>query len=245
MRLAKYLSLTGCCSRRAATRLIRDGQVMIEARLANHIDTVTIIDTPNGMHCQEQIFVNGRLIAAVEAKAYWLFNKAVGTDSRLLAHLPNSLLHLLPESPRLYPVGRLDKDSRGLLILTNDGELTHQLMHPDYGHSKTYQVRVDRMFNDDFLLQMAAGVSYKDITTLPCKMSRLADDSYQIILTQGLNRQIRRMSQALGYKVIDLKRVSIQSLQLGDLAEGSMRLLSAAELTNLQSSLQATTLANS
>jgi len=245
MRLAKYLSLTGCCSRRAATRLIRDGQVMIDERLANHIDTVTLLDTADGMRCQEQIFVNGKLIAAVEAKAYWLFNKAVGTDSRLLAHLPNSLLHLLPESPRLYPVGRLDKDSRGLLILTNDGELTHQLMHPDFGHSKTYRVKVDRMFNDDFLLQMAAGVSYKDVTTLPCKMSRIADDSYQIILTQGLNRQIRRMSQALGYKVIDLKRVSIQSLGLGDLAEGKMRPLSAVELSQLQSSLQATMPANS
>ncbi|MCL1057464.1 RNA pseudouridine synthase [Shewanella gelidimarina] len=237
MRLAKYLALTGCCSRRAATRLIRDGHVMIDNRLANHIDTVTLLDTPDGQRCQEQLLVNGKLIAAVEAKAYWLFHKAVGTDSRLLADLHNSLLHLLPESPRLYPVGRLDKDSRGLLMLTNDGELAHQLMHPHFGHCKTYHVTVDRHFSDEFLLQMAAGVSYKDVTTLPCNMSRLTDDSYQIVLTQGLNRQIRRMSQALGYKVIDLKRVSIQSLSLADLAEGKMRQLTEAELSQLKAIL--------
>ncbi len=233
MRLAKYLALTGYCSRRAATRLIRDGHVMFNDRLANHIDSVTLIDTPDGQDCLEKIVVDGERLTVVEAKAYWLFNKAVGTDSRLLADLPNSLLHLLPATPRLYPVGRLDKDSRGLLLLTNDGELTHRLMHPDFGHSKTYHVRVNRDFDDEFLQRMAAGVSYKEVTTLPCTITRLAPDRYQITLTQGLNRQIRRMSQALGYKVIDLKRVSIQSLQLGDLTEGKMRPLSTVELADL------------
>ncbi|MGP1782688.1 pseudouridine synthase, partial [Shewanella frigidimarina] len=209
----------------------------INDRLANHVDSVTIIDTADGQQCLEQIYVNQELVRAVEAKAYWLFNKAVGTDSRLLPDLPNSLLHLLPASPRLYPIGRLDKDSRGLLILTNDGELTHQLMHPDFGHAKTYHVQVDRDFDDAFLASMAAGVSYKDVTTLPCVMRRLDSDKYQITLTQGLNRQIRRMSQALGFKVIDLTRVSIQSLQLGNLSEGSMRPLSYVELTELLASV--------
>ncbi|MCL1092230.1 RNA pseudouridine synthase [Shewanella kaireitica] len=237
MRLAKYLAITGCCSRRAATRLIRDGRVMFNDRLANHVDSVTLIDTPDGQDCLEKIVVNGELIQTVEAKEYWIFNKAVGTDSRLLAELPNSLLHLLPKSPRLYPVGRLDKDSHGLLILTNDGELTHQLMHPNFGHSKTYHVQVDRPFDELFLANMAAGVSYKDVTTLPCVISRLGTDKYEITLTQGLNRQIRRMSQALGYKVIDLKRVSIQALTLAHLAEGEMRPLSPVELAKLQLSL--------
>lgn len=237
MRLAKYLALTGYCSRRAATRLIRDGHVMFNGRLANHIDSVTLIDTPDGQDCLEKIVVDGERLKAVEAKAYWLFNKAVGTDSRLLPELPNSLLHLLPKSPRLYPVGRLDKDSRGLLILTNDGELTHQLMHPDFGHSKTYHVQLDRPFDEAFLANMAAGVSYKEVTTLPCTITRLAPDRYQITLTQGLNRQIRRMSQALGYKVIDLKRISIQSLNLGDLSEGEMRPISSAEVAKLLTTL--------
>mgnify|MGYP003111061130 CR=1 FL=1 len=237
MRLAKYLALTGYCSRRAATRLIRDGHVEINGRAANHIDTVTLIESSEGQYCQDKVVVDGALIQTIEPKAYWLFNKAVGTDSRLLADLPSSLLHLLPKSPRLYPVGRLDKDSRGLLLLTNDGELTHRLMHPDFGHHKTYHVQVNRDFEQDFLEKMATGVSYKDVTTLPCTISRMAADRYEIILTQGLNRQIRRMSQALGFKVIDLKRISIQSLQLGDLAEGEMRPLSQTELGKLLASI--------
>ena len=110
-------------------------------------------------------------------------------------------------------------------------------MHPDFGHHKTYHVRVNRNFDEDFLQKMAAGVSYKEVTTLPCTITRLASDSYEIILTQGLNRQIRRMSQALGFKVIDLKRVSIQTLELADLAEGEMRPLSSVELTELLASL--------
>ncbi|WP_028765662.1 pseudouridine synthase [Shewanella fidelis] len=240
MRLAKYLALTGCCSRRAATRLIRDGSVQLNDRLATHVDTVSLIDTDAGLQCTDKIYVNGELVSEIEAKAYWLFHKAVGTDSRLLADLPCSLLHLLPESPRLYPIGRLDKDSRGLLILTNDGELTHKLMHPDFGHAKTYHVQVDRPFNDAFLGNMAAGVSYKDVTTLPCVINRLDSDKYEITLTQGLNRQIRRMSQALGFKVVDLKRVSIQSLQLGDLPEGCMRPLTSVELTELLASVACT-----
>ncbi len=237
MRLAKYLALSGYCSRRAATRLIRDAKVIIDGRVANHIDTVTLLDIATGQASQEKIVVEGTLVTAVEAKAYWLFNKAVGTDCRLLPERSDSLIHLLPKEPRLYPVGRLDKDSHGLLLLTNDGELTHQLMHPDFGHRKTYHVQVDRPFDAVFLAKMAAGVSYKDVTTLPCTITRMAADRYEIILTQGLNRQIRRMSQSLGYKVIDLKRVSIQSLQLGNLASDEMRSLSSAELTALRASL--------
>lgn len=221
MRLAKYLALTGLCSRRAATRLIRDGLVEIENRLANHVDIVHIKASASGFACQESLLVNKQAVAAVEPKSYWLFNKAVGTDSRLLPELSHSLIHLLPASPRLYPVGRLDKDSHGLMLLTNDGELTHRLLHPHFGHTKTYQVSVERPFSDDFLLQMAQGVTYKDITTLPCQTRRLSETQFEIILTQGLNRQIRRMAQALGYRVVSLKRVAIQALELGDLPEGA------------------------
>ncbi|BAJ03622.1 pseudouridine synthase [Shewanella violacea] len=229
MRLAKYLAMTGLCSRKAATRYIRDGHITLDGRLANHIDTISLIESPSGLTSLEILKFDGVLIQGVESKQYWMLNKSVGTDCRLLAHDPSSLLHLLPDNPRLYPVGRLDKDSRGQLILTNDGELTQQLMHPDFGHSKTYHVQVDGNFEDSFLIKMAQGVSYRDVTTLPCKMTRLNDNKFEIILTQGLNRQIRRMSQALGYKVVDLKRVNIQSLALGDLKEGEMRQLTALE----------------
>lgn len=238
VRLAKYLALTGLCSRRAATRYIRDGLIMIDGRQANHIDTVTPIETADGTNCRESLLFDGIAIEGIEAKQYWILNKSVGTDCRLLPDDPDSLLHLLPASPRLYPVGRLDKDSRGLLLLTNDGELTQKLMHPDFGHSKVYHVRVDRPFDDDFLHLMAQGVRYRDVTTLPCKMSRLSEDQFEIVLTQGLNRQIRRMSQALGYKVIDLKRIKIQNLELGTLNEGEMRPLTEAEITKLRAALE-------
>ncbi|QFU21346.1 pseudouridine synthase [Shewanella eurypsychrophilus] len=233
IRLAKYLAMTGLCSRRAVTRYIRDGHITIDGRLANHIDTVTLVECEMGISSQETLKFDGVLIQGVESKQYWMLNKSVGTDCRLLTDDPSSLLHLLPASPRLYPVGRLDKDSRGQLILTNDGELTQKLMHPDFGHSKTYYVQVDRDFDDTFLIKMAQGVSYRDVTTLPCKMTRLASDKFEIVLTQGLNRQIRRMSQTLGYKVVDLKRVSIQTLALGELSEGEMRQLSGSELSLL------------
>jgi len=238
VRLAKYLALTGLCSRRAATRYIRDGLIRIDGRLANHIDTVTLIETPDGLICKESLLFDGIAVDGIEPKQYWMLNKSVGTDCRLLPDDPDSLLHLLPTSPRLYPVGRLDKDSRGLLLLTNDGELTQKLMHPDFGHSKIYHVRLDRPFDDDFLHLMAQGVSYRDVTTLPCKMSRLSEDQFEIVLTQGLNRQIRRMSQALGYQVIDLERIKIQSLELGELNEGEMRPLTEAEISTLRSALE-------
>ena len=110
-------------------------------------------------------------------------------------------------------------------------------MHPSFAHKKRYHVRLDRPFDNGFLEQMAAGVSYKSVTTLPCTLSRLAPDTFEIILTQGLNRQIRRMSQALGYQVIDLKRVAIESLTLGDLPEGQMRELTEREIAALKASL--------
>ncbi|WP_299795540.1 pseudouridine synthase [uncultured Shewanella sp.] len=238
VRLAKYLALTGLCSRRAATRYIRDGLITIDGRPANHIDTVTLMETPGGTDCRETLLFDGIGVEGIEAKQYWMLNKAVGTDCRLLPGDPDSLLHLLPAAPRLYPVGRLDKDSRGLLLLTNDGELTQKLMHPDFGHSKVYHVRVDRAFGDDFLHLMAQGVSYRDVTTLPCEMKRLDDDKFEIVLTQGLNRQIRRMSQALGFKVIDLKRTKIQTLELSTLNEGEMRQLTEPEITKLRSALE-------
>ena len=234
IRLAKYLAMTGLCSRRTATRHIRDGHITIDGRLANHIDTVSLIDSCSGVTSREQLKFDDVLIQGIESKQYWMLNKSVGTDCRLLTDDSSSLLHLLPASPRLYPVGRLDKDSRGQLLLTNDGELTQKLMHPDFGHSKTYHVQVDRNFDDNFLIKMAQGVSYRDVTTLPCKMTRLDDDKFEIILTQGLNRQIRRMSQTLGYKVIDLKRVQIQTLKLGELEEGEMRELTEQEVEVLK-----------
>lgn len=242
VRLAKYLAGCGIASRREACRLIEAGRIAINGQIAQHTHRVTTVDgavTLDGQPCT--LTLDGHPIALPEAKSYWLLNKAVGTDCRLLPQDPASLIHLLPKTPRLFPVGRLDKDSRGLLLLTNDGELSQRLMHPDHGHEKTYEVRLDRHFDDVFLHAMAQGVDYqvadKTLTTRPCDIERTGDDSFCIVLTQGLNRQIRRMSAALGYKVIDLKRTELMTLTLGSLNEGEMRSLRAGEIAKLFASL--------
>ncbi|MCU8035497.1 MAG: 23S rRNA pseudouridine(2604) synthase RluF [Shewanella sp.] len=234
MRLAKYLAQCGIGSRREACRLIEAGRITLNGGIARHTDPICLDES---LHCLDRIEFDGKPITKAETLAYWVFNKAVGTDCRLLEQDETSLIHLLPKAPRLYPVGRLDKDSRGLLVLTNDGELTHKLMHPSFAHSKTYHVRLDRPFADDFVEQMASGVRYKDLQTLACQVHRLSSDSFEIVLTQGLNRQIRRMSSALGYKVIDLQRVALMTLTLESLAEGAMRPLTPQEVAVLKAAV--------
>ena len=231
MRLSHYLAVCGVASRRQSSRLIDAGRVTINGQLARHTDRVN----PNDRLI---VLVDGVSIGAPQHKQYWLYHKPVGIDCRLLSDDPHSLLHVLPESPRLYPAGRLDKDSRGLLLLTNDGELTQALMHPVFHHPKTYVVQVDKPITADFLLMMAQGVSYDEVQTRPCwvkPLSKASDENrFEIVLTQGLNRQIRRMCQALGYKVIDLFRTELGGICLDNLPETTMRPLTAAELTDLK-----------
>jgi 16S rRNA pseudouridine516 synthase len=234
MRLAQYLAQCGIASRRQASRLIEAGRIELNGVLGTHSDVVNPEQNLS-------ILFDGLPIAAPEIKTYWLYNKPVGIDCRLLPQDPTSLIHRLPnDAPRLYPAGRLDKDSRGLLLLTNDGELTHKLMHPDFHHNKTYRVQVNNPLKDDDLQALSAGVSYADVLTRRCEVRRLGDDKFEIILTQGLNRQIRRMCKALGYKVVDLQRTAIMNLELhstdfGVIAENKMRPLEAAELESLLS----------
>ncbi|QHS12182.1 pseudouridine synthase [Shewanella sp. Arc9-LZ] len=231
MRLSHYLAVCGVASRRQAARLIDSGRVSINHQLAKHTDRVNLCEI-------ETILVDDKPILAVQDKQYWLYHKPVGIDCRLLVDDPHSLLHVLPELPRLYPAGRLDKDSRGLLLLTNDGQLTQALMHPDYYHPKTYVVQVDKPISASFLLMMTKGVSYGDVQTRPCEVRPLslasAEDRFEIVLTQGLNRQIRRMCKALGYKVIDLMRTQLLDMRIDELAEKTMRPLTAAELLSLK-----------
>ncbi|MCT7940787.1 RNA pseudouridine synthase [Shewanella holmiensis] len=233
-RLSHYLALCGVASRRQSARLIEAQRVLINGRVAGHSDIICV-----EAHAQmvDDIRLDGVLISPPEAKVYWLYHKPVGVDCRLLVADPASLLHLLPASPRVFPAGRLDKDSRGLLLLTNDGFLSQRIMHPDFHHTKTYQVVVDKPFDECFLNTMSSGVSYQQakqsVMTRACIVTRLTETQFEIVLTQGLNRQIRRMCLALGYRVIDLKRTAIGPVTLGDLAEAKRRPLMAAELTDL------------
>ncbi|GGP91874.1 pseudouridine synthase [Shewanella ulleungensis] len=240
IRISHYLALCGVASRRQASRLIDCGRVTINQQIATHTELIDSLQSPD-------ICVDGVAVLAPQEKQYWLYHKPVGIDCRLLINDPSSLIHLLPQTPRLYPAGRLDKDSRGLLLLTNDGELTQALMHPDFYHTKTYIVQVNKPLTPAFLTKMAQGVSYKDVQTRPCSIRSLSDfvgeDTFEIVLTQGLNRQIRRMCQALGYRVIDLLRTKLMDVELADLPEKTMRPVSAAELLSL-TQLSESTLVN-
>ncbi|GAA0666295.1 pseudouridine synthase [Rheinheimera tangshanensis] len=216
IRLAKYLADHGLCSRRAASRLIDEGRVLVNQRPANHIDHVDEDDS---------IQVDGQPFRAVAEKHYLLYHKPVGIDCNLNPEKADSLYHLLQQFPmRLFPVGRLDKDSCGLVLLTNDGELTQRLLHPDFYHEKTYQVRVDIALTTQALAQLASGVSWtvgpNTYQSRPCQVTQLSSNRFEIVLTQGLNRQIRYMCRSVGLKVVQLKRIQLAQFSLADLAEG-------------------------
>ncbi|WP_105188650.1 pseudouridine synthase [Pseudoalteromonas sp. T1lg48] len=205
IRLAKYLSHAGVCSRRGASRLIDAGRVTVNGRAANHIDHVSE---------QDEIIVDGERVDGLAAKRYYAYHKPIGIDCKLKTEDSHSLIHHLPPQQRTYPIGRLDKDSRGLLILTNDGELCNQLAHPDHSHEKEYWVEVDKPLDEAFYSRMSAGVPVNGILTKPCVCTPLSPTRFKIILTQGLNRQIRKMARYCGYRVVDLLRVRIGQLHL-------------------------------
>jgi 16S rRNA pseudouridine516 synthase len=215
MRLAKYLGHCGVCSRRQASRLIDSGEVTVNGRPANHIDHVTE---------QDIIVVAGTRVSGLAQKHLYAFHKPVGIDCKIKPDDPSSIVHLLPSDIRLYPIGRLDKDSRGLILITNDGELCHQLNHPEQHVEKEYYVRVDKPLDADFCERMSQGVPVDGQLTLPCEVSLLDETRFRIVLKQGLNRQIRKMAKHCGYKVVDLKRVRIATLWLDplNLAEGDL-----------------------
>ncbi|MGO3914845.1 MAG: pseudouridine synthase [Pseudoalteromonas sp.] len=207
-RLAKYLAHAGLCSRKQASRLIDEGVVLVNNQLANHIDHVDDND---------YIRVNGVRVQGQAKLIYYAYHKPVGIDCKLNQAGRSSLIHHLPTGTRIYPIGRLDKDTRGLLILTNDGEFCNQLIHPDFHQPKRYLVTVDKPLDNNFCQKMAAGVPVNKQLTLPCKVEKVTNKQFSIILKQGLNRQIRKMAHYCGYQVIDLYREQIAALNLAEL----------------------------
>ena len=213
MRINKFLSAAGVCSRREADRLIAAGKVTVAGETA---ELGTLVSA--GM----EVKVNGRRVGAVEElaskkKVLLAVNKPVGvvcttTDND---RAPN-IVELIDYPERVYPIGRLDKDSEGLLLLTNQGELVNQILRCENGHEKEYIVRVDKALTPAFLEKLRRGVHLEElqVTTLPCKAEARDKTSFSIVLTQGLNRQIRRMCEACGYHVISLKRIRIMNIYL-------------------------------
>ncbi|WP_423186059.1 pseudouridine synthase [Alishewanella sp. d11] len=229
IRLAKRLAQSGLCSRKEASRLISAGQVTVNGQLASHIMTVS---------AEDHIEVAGKTLAAVKALAYWLYHKPVGIDCNNKPADPASIAQLLKQLPeRVFAVGRLDKDSRGMLLLTNDGAFAQRLLHPSYAHQKRYRVTLDKPIPAEISQAFRAGIQWQvgphHYQAKPCTAHRVGERELEITLTEGQHRQIRYMCRALGFQVLDLCRIAIGSVTLGELAAGDYRPLTTAELTQL------------
>ncbi len=225
-RINKYLSEVGHCSRRAADKLIAAGRVTING-------TVPEMGTKVGPG--DEVAVDGKVVGTKEVRPVYLaFHKPVGivctTDTRVE---PNNIIDFINYPTRIFPIGRLDKASEGLIFLTNDGDIVNKLLRERYGHEKEYRVTVDQPITKEFCKQMRAGVPILDTVTKECEVEKLSRFIFRIILTQGLNRQIRRMCEHLGYRVTRLRRVRIMGIELGDLPVGKYRHLTSAELAHI------------
>lgn len=228
IRLNKYLADSGRCSRREADRLIEEGRVLIDGRQARLGDRVLL-----GM----KVTIAGERVRAQSRQIYIALNKPVGIVCTTDPREPDNVVSFVDHDRRIYPIGRLDKDSEGLLLMTSDGDIVNRILRAAGKHEKEYQVTVDKPITPEFLKQMAAGVRILGTTTLPCKISKTGEKAFTIILTQGLNRQIRRMCEALGYRVKSLRRVRIMNIHLGNLKLGHWRNLTPFEMTELMRQL--------
>ena len=224
MRLNKYISATGVCSRREADKWIEAGRVTCNGQPAALGTRVADGD---------EIRIDGEPIGAKRRQVYIALNKPVGVTCTTEAHIEDNIIDLVGYSERIFPIGRLDKDSEGLILLTNDGDIVNEILRAENNHEKEYIVTVDRPITDLSLKMMASGVKIMGELTKPCQVSRIDRETFRMILTQGLNRQIRRMCSALGYKAQRLQRVRIMNIHLGTLGSGQWRHLTAPELAGL------------
>ena len=183
------------------------------------------------------VTVDGKRLSGEGEKVYLLLNKPMGIVCTADPREPMNVVDYLAYPRRVFPVGRLDKDSEGLLLLTNDGEIVNRILRAAGGHEKEYEVRIDRPVTPEFVQQMSRGVPILDTVTLPCRVRRTGERSFNIVLVQGLNRQIRRMCEALGANVTHLRRVRIMNLRLGKLQPGQWRELTEEELAGLRERL--------
>ncbi len=225
IRINKYLAEKKYSTRVGADELIKKGLVRINGRAAvlgdkiqNESDTVEVLTLQ-------------------KSYSYYAYNKPAGIVTTSAQKGERAILDVTRFPKKVFPLGRLDKDSRGLILLTDDGRITKRLLEPAYDHEKEYAIRVDKPIASDFLKKLERGVVIDGYKTKPCKASKLGADNFTIILTEGKNRQIRKMCQALGQTVVDLRRVRIMNIQLGTLPEGEFREIQGKELRMLLTSL--------
>jgi 23S rRNA pseudouridine2605 synthase len=229
VRLAKFLAHAGVASRRAAERLIAEGRVSVGGR--------PVTDPALDVHEDSGVTVDGRPVTA-EPREVYVLNKPAGVVSTAKdTHGRPTVTSLVASSRRLYPVGRLDADTTGLILLTNDGELAELLTHPRHEVEKTYRVRVDPpAVSERSLRLLREGVELEDGATAPARVRRVEPGLFEVVLREGRKRQVRRMCEAVGHRVVALERVALGPLRLGDLPAGESRRLSAAEVERLRQS---------
>ena len=224
MRINKFLAETGIISRRGADKWIDEGRVTINGELATVGSKVE-----NG----DMVCVDGKPVQREEQLVYIALNKPVGITSTTEKHIKGNVVDFVNHPLRIFHIGRLDKESEGLLLLTNDGDIVNEILRAENHHEKEYVVQVDKPLTDDFIKKMANGVEILDTKTLPCKVEKISSHVFKIVLEQGLNRQIRRMCSALGYSVRRLQRIRIMNIHLGSLKVGQWRDLTEKERTEL------------
>ena len=229
VRLNKYLSEAGVCSRREADRLIESGRVTVDGRRAQTGMRIT----PG-----QVVKVGRKTVSKQDEMIVLAVNKPRGIVCTEESRERNSIVRFLNYPVRVTYIGRLDKDSRGLLLMTNNGDIINKMMRAANYHEKEYKVTVDKEITPEFISRMASGVPILDTVTRPCRVEKIGKYTFSIILTQGLNRQIRRMCEALGYQVRDLVRVRVMNIRLGSLKEGQYRKVTDEELEELYEMLE-------
>lgn len=223
-RLNKWISETGICSRREADKWIAEGLVRVNGQVAEMGVQVGEADA---------VTVRGEPLRAKPAPVYLAYNKPVGVTCTTERSIRSNIVDAVNYPERIFPIGRLDRPSEGLILLTNDGDIVNKILRAGNEHDKEYIVTLERRFDDAFLQQMREGVPILDTVTQPCRAERVSGRTFKIVLTQGLNRQIRRMAEYLGHEVSRLKRTRIMHIPLGDLGVGEYRVLKGEELRRL------------
>lgn len=230
MRLNNYISSTGMCSRREADKLIQQRKVLINGKIAQIGQSVE----PNDV-----VKVNGRKITPKKQHVYIALNKPVGITCTTERHIKDNIIDYINYPERIFPVGRLDKPSEGLIILTSDGTIVNKILRSENNHEKEYVVTVDKNITDKFITDMQNGVrifnpvNNKYVITNKCKVTKVNNKTFKIILSQGLNRQIRRMCEVFGYNVTKLQRIRIMNLTIKGIAPGKWRKLTDKEVQSL------------
>lgn len=223
-RINKYISESGFCSRRAADDLVASGRVLVNGK---------VVEMGTKISDTDSVSVDGKLIKHNVKKVYLAFNKPVLVTCTTDTRDPDNIIDFIGYKERIFPIGRLDKMSEGLIFLTNDGDIVNKILRSENENKKEYVVKVDLEVTKDFLNKISRGVPILDIVTKKCEAYKISKYEFGIVLTQGVNRQIRRMCEELGYRVRKLKRVRIMDIELGNLGVGKFRVLSNFEVKGL------------